>query len=206
MKTLEELDKEYAEKRAKLLQEHEIASNLPLVPATVCAFNDHAYASYEADTLKEAVALAERFPAKLPYVNCKGEYRHIRPESLIKDREPDDWSSYAEISDGTPYVEASSGEGYTTFKLTFWVTAGERIMQVSIEVKRPPGQWVPRCIYNHYDWQRARPLRKHYPNVPGATTVGWAWGDTSARVTYVWGCDADFAAALTTLPEFQTEE
>lgn len=205
MKSLEDLDKEYAEKRAELVGGHEVAATLPVVPYMVnFGHKRNPWVSYEVDTLKEAVALADKFPDKLAYVNAKATFRHICPEELIEQRYRDDPKYTAvEIVDGVPFIEADSGEGYRSFALLLFVRRGEQILRITIKVSHPPYEWMPRCIFSDYDNVRRTAQRKHYPNVPGARLVQWSGGGNSVRASYIWGCDDDMRAALTTLPEFK---
>jgi hypothetical protein len=205
MKTLEQLDKEYAQKRKDLEGEHRVAAALPVPPYTVnFGSKRNPWVSYEVKTLKEAVALADLFPDKLAYVSATSIYRHIQPEDLIEERyrEVANYSA-EEIADGTPYIDATTAEGYRKFEMVFFVRMGEQILKVAIRIDQPPHQWVPYCVFNPNDNVRRTPLRKHYPTVPGATCVHWGTGAGNAiHASYIWGCDGDFRSALTTLPEF----
>lgn len=205
MKTLEELDKEYAEKKAELIIEHEIAAQLPVQPKFISgAKRRNPYVCYEAQTMREAVALADKF-VKATYVNAKGTYRHVCPESLIRSEYNESLKFCHEIVDGTPFIEAQSANWGSEFSLVFWVEQGDKFLRISIRVKRYPFQWMPHCVWagSNHD---VKPVRKHFPNVPGATTINFSWSDDQARVCYVWGDDSQFRAALTTLPEFQDKE
>jgi hypothetical protein len=204
MKTLEQLDKEYAEKRAELVQEHAIAASLPLTPGHVSgAARKNPYVGYEVDTLAEAIALADKF-TWAPYVHCKGQYVHVCPDALLEDRERAGLEFCHEITDGTPFTDAQKGEGYSTFELIFWVASGDKYLRVSVRVKQPPHQWMPYCQFNDYDNVRRTPVRKVYRHIPGANTIHWGTGAANCiHQTSVWGDEGQFRAALTTLPGFE---
>jgi len=205
MKTLEELDKEYQQKRAELESEYAIAAMLPATPDYVSGPGRRdPYVTYKVGTLKEAVALMEKFE-RIPYVHLKAQFTHVRPEELIdaRERERESPKFCHEIPEGTPFLEAQSSSWGASTKLVFWVRAGEKYCHVSIKVEPAVFQWLPHCVFNEYDHVRRAPIRRCYPTVPRATTIQWGGEGEGARATYVWGCDADFYRALTTLPEFQ---
>lgn len=202
MQTLEELDKEYREKRAALIRKKEIAATLPVEPWMVHFANKrNPWVTYRVDTLVDAVALSDQFTDKITYVSAKAMFRHVCPEELIEERYRLDPNYRAvEVADGTPYLWAGSSDSFRAMKLIFFVRRDAQIVRVCVDIACPPHSWLPRCICNSYDNVHRRVLQKVYPNVPGATVVRMSASGNATECYIVWGCDHDFRDALATLP------
>lgn len=135
MKTIEELDAEYAQKRAELEAQQKLAKCLPLVPSAVHNFKPCPWVIYKAETIDEVRAIAEAFPPAI-YIDAReAGCLSIQPEGLHSKRDAEGklrWSvpnAYC--------IEQSVGVGFFSACLSFWTKVqtdeGEQVIRVKID-------------------------------------------------------------------------
>lgn len=128
-------------KLAELDQEVIIASQLPAPfknPYMIHrAASDCPNVSYKVDTLREALAIAQAFPAPLDVSAIESGCLSIQPVGFHSKQyadKPARWEVYQGIQ-----IRQSGGKGFYTAAVSFWCkTAGRERIEVSIDVERFP--------------------------------------------------------------------
>jgi hypothetical protein len=130
MKTIQELEQEFAEKKAALERELDFATQLPVAPKRVLEFKPAPWALYGAKTLAEAIALAKQFPPALGITARRDGCLSVQPDGLHGKYEG---KALAWAVDNAYCLEYSCGVGFSSACLSFWTKVGDTVFRVKID-------------------------------------------------------------------------
>lgn len=191
---IEKLKAEQAKALAEAEERNAIAATMPVPPKSVMVFNwknSCPWVSYEVDTLKQAVELADTFKW-VPYAYAKKGCAVVRPEALLGE-----YADYVALEfEGVPILKlATVNCNIFNSELEFFTVVADRLLCIHIGIKQHPDRISVSKRYPHagghsYDYV------KTYPRLHEDKQIVWAASEDSASASYLWGNEESYRAAL----------